>query len=151
MFCPCLENLVRKGLTLILLNSLLYTFSSFSSYAAIVILIIYFWNHSISLLHCHFKCVSDNHICEYRDHFVNAPSQWETMLYCHVVCHWLGAYTKWSLWIVKAFAVGTVFLECFCHLSFFPLYMFNKRCTDLKLVPAGPTEVKSALNLYWCF
>ena len=25
------------------------------------------------------------------------PSQWETMLHCNVVSHWLGAYTKWSL------------------------------------------------------
>ena len=32
-----------------------------------------------------------------RDHFVNAPSQWETMLQCNIVCHWLGAFTKWSL------------------------------------------------------
>ena len=32
-----------------------------------------------------------------RDHFVNAPSQWETTLHCNVVSHWLGAFTKWSL------------------------------------------------------
>ena len=33
----------------------------------------------------------------YRDTSVHAPSQWETTLYCNVVSHWLGAYTKWSL------------------------------------------------------
>ena len=32
-----------------------------------------------------------------RDHFVYVPSQWETMLQCNIVCHWLGAYTNWSL------------------------------------------------------
>ena len=32
-----------------------------------------------------------------RDHFVYVPSQWETMLQCNVVSHWLGACTKWSL------------------------------------------------------
>ena len=32
-----------------------------------------------------------------RDHFVNVPSQWETMLQCNIVSHWLGAYTKSSL------------------------------------------------------
>ena len=32
-----------------------------------------------------------------RDHFVCAPSQWETTLHCNVVSHWLGAHTKWSL------------------------------------------------------
>ena len=26
------------------------------------------------------------------------PSQWETMLQCKVVSHWLGAFTKWSLY-----------------------------------------------------
>ena len=31
-----------------------------------------------------------------RDHFVYAPSQWETTLQCNVVSHWLGAYTKYS-------------------------------------------------------
>ena len=36
----------------------------------------------------------------YRDHFVYAPSQWETTLHCNVVSHWLGAYTKWSLCII---------------------------------------------------
>ena len=32
-----------------------------------------------------------------RNHFVYALSQWETMLHCNVVSHWLGAYTKWPL------------------------------------------------------
>ena len=32
-----------------------------------------------------------------RDHFVNAPSQWETTLQCNVASHWLGTYSKWSL------------------------------------------------------
>ena len=30
------------------------------------------------------------------DHFVYAPSQWETALHWNIVSHWLGAYTKWS-------------------------------------------------------
>ena len=33
----------------------------------------------------------------HRDHFVFAPSQWETTLHCYVVSHWLGAYTKLPL------------------------------------------------------
>ena len=32
-----------------------------------------------------------------RDHFEHAPSQLETRLHCNVISHWLGAYTKWSL------------------------------------------------------
>ena len=32
-----------------------------------------------------------------RDHFMYAPSQWETTLHCNVVSHWRSAYRKWSL------------------------------------------------------
>ena len=31
------------------------------------------------------------------DHFVYAPSQWETTLHCNVASHWLGTYAKWFL------------------------------------------------------
>ena len=37
-----------------------------------------------------------NH-CKLRDHFVHAPSQWETTLHYNVVSHWLDPFTKWSL------------------------------------------------------
>ena len=40
-------------------------------------------------------CFATYEIC--RDHFVYAPSQWEIMLHCNVVSHWLGTCTKWSL------------------------------------------------------
>ena len=40
-----------------------------------------------------------------RDHFVLVPSQWEKMLHCSVICHLLGACTKWSL---------IVHLQCMC-------------------------------------
>ena len=32
-----------------------------------------------------------------REHFVNVPSQWETMLHHNSFSHWLGTYKKWSL------------------------------------------------------
>ena len=32
-----------------------------------------------------------------RDHFVCVPSQWEMMLHCNVISHWLSAYTDCSL------------------------------------------------------
>ena len=32
-----------------------------------------------------------------RDHFMYAPNQWEMMLQCNVVSHWLGVCKKWSL------------------------------------------------------
>ena len=32
-----------------------------------------------------------------RDHFVYAPSQWQTTSQCNVAAHWLGTHTKWSL------------------------------------------------------
>ena len=52
------------------------------------------WNpHSLAVM---FPRKSDV-ITTCRDHFVNAPSQWETTLHCNIISHWLGAYTKWSL------------------------------------------------------
>ena len=36
-------------------------------------------------------------VCNSWDHFMYAPSQWEMMLHCSVVSHWLGTYIKWSL------------------------------------------------------
>ena len=35
--------------------------------------------------------------CGCRDHFAYALSQWEIMLQCNIVSHWLDANTKWSL------------------------------------------------------
>ena len=40
-----------------------------------------------------------------RDNFVYVPSQWEMMLQCNIVSHWLGAYTKLSLHILPSFCV----------------------------------------------
>ena len=36
-----------------------------------------------------------------RDHFVYAHSQWEMMLQCNIISHWLGTCTKWSLCLVS--------------------------------------------------
>ena len=49
-----------------------------------------------------------------RDHFVNAPSQWEMTLHCNVVSHWLGAYTKWSLktWIGPCSGEAWCWIKC---------------------------------------
>ena len=33
----------------------------------------------------------------FRNHFMNAPSQWEMALLCNVIFHWLGTYIKLSL------------------------------------------------------
>ena len=41
-----------------------------------------------------------------RDHFVNAPSQWETTLPCNIVSHWMVAYTRWFLRTVNNFSVN---------------------------------------------
>ena len=39
----------------------------------------------------------NSEIRSFRGHFLHVPSQWETMLHCNIVSHWLVAYTKWSL------------------------------------------------------
>ena len=47
----------------------------------------------------------------FRDCFVYVSSQWEMMLQCNVISHWLGAYTKWSLHIFKRFALRQTVYE----------------------------------------
>ena len=57
------------------------------------------WNTKISIqvIHLKMSSVKWQLFCSSRDHFVYAPSQWQMTLHCNVVSHWLGAYTKWSL------------------------------------------------------
>ena len=43
----------------------------------------------------------------HRDHFVYVPSQWE-MLQCNTVSHWLGAYTKWSLFHRQSWIMNNI-------------------------------------------
>ena len=47
----------------------------------------------VNLDHPGAPCWKLNHTCLNMDHFVYAPSQWETTLQSH----WMGAYTKWCL------------------------------------------------------
>ena len=60
-----------------------------------------------------------------RNHFVYAPSQWETTLRCNVVSHWLGAYTKWhcntpAITRMLIHAICTVFP---CYVLYFQHYL----------------------------
>ena len=55
------------------------------------------YHHTITSLYPWQCSIYINYWCVIRGHFVYAPDQWETMLHCNVVSHWLGAYTKWSL------------------------------------------------------
>ena len=40
-------------------------------------------------------------VAEFRDHCGYGLSQWETMLLCNIVTHWLSPYPEWTLWIVN--------------------------------------------------
>ena len=63
----------------------------------IIVIFILFDKHESnlqSIIHILLIC---NTISRCRDHFVYAPSQWETMLNCNIVSYWLDGYTKWSL------------------------------------------------------
>ena len=46
-----------------------------------------------------------------RDNFVNVPSQWETMLHCDIDCHWLSAFTKWSLVLMHWWVTGCGYVD----------------------------------------
>ena len=45
----------------------------------------------------------------FRDHFVNALSQWETALHCNVISHCLGAFTRWSVIILNSRQISCYF------------------------------------------
>ena len=64
------------------------------------------------------------------DHFVYAPSQWEMTLHCNVASHWLGTYTKWSLWVKVwwLFSIPLIFQQIAwfrLNISFFTAYCIN--------------------------
>ena len=42
---------------------------------------------------------------------MNAPNQWEMMLHCNMVSHWLGAFTKRSLYM-HGISGSFIFLSC---------------------------------------
>ena len=61
--------------------------------------------HSLGYLGQHYvnmgvfmSCLAQT--ARWREHFVFVPSQWEMMLHCNIISHWLDSYTKWSLWCV---------------------------------------------------
>ena len=65
-----------------------------------------------------------------RDHFVNAPNQWETTLLCNVVSYWLGVFTKWSLlWASNLNKLKTLYLYKI-HISqhMDKILMWNFKC-----------------------
>ena len=60
----------------------------------------------ILIIHCLFTVLTciwlctlmfEKHIAVTKDHSVHAPSQWEMILHCDVISHWLDTYTEWSL------------------------------------------------------
>ena len=87
-------------------------------------------------------CNTIEYIHIHRDHFVYAPSQWETMLQCNVVCHWLSTYAKWSLYTYvfhlldsrsvwykrdKVIQKDTVYIDMLCRLLLLYLVAFLPR------------------------
>ena len=103
---------------------------------------------------CHLYYVTLNVLCNeifynfignlFRDHFVYAPSQWETMLHCNVVSHWQSTYTKWSL-----------------PFTYFPLPTHYTICTEVPSIHVGllfsllsfsyvlRTNTRSTVNLFF--
>ena len=68
---------------------------------------------------------------ELRDHFVYVPSQWEMMLHCNLVPHWLGTYTKWSLRANTTFKTlkpgnnGWHFVDIFKYICLNQMWVFG--------------------------
>ena len=45
-----------------------------------------------------YQSIQVNNVNTLRNHFVYAPSQWETMLQCNIISRWRGTFTTWSLY-----------------------------------------------------
>ena len=86
----------------------------------------------------------------HRDHFVNAPSQWETMLQCNVISHWLGACTKWSLLTVHtknyAHELNYVVFGCDLVLVNLPI-SFSVISLALRTLHGYPNVSEATLNV----
>ena len=61
----------------------------------------------------------------HRDHSVHAPSQWETMLHCNIVSHWLGTCTEW-IWRLNPQLVWHTLP--WCHHDLETLYTLMALC-----------------------
>ena len=67
-----------------------------------------------------------------RDHFVYAPSKWETMLQCNVASHWVGAYTKWSLICTAVFIWIDTSTLLLCVGVWSHIYVKNRYCNIMR-------------------
>ena len=54
-------------------------------------------------------------------YFIYAPSQWETMLQCEVVSHWLGTYTKSLLCLCRSHTVYYIASCTKCNYNLTPM------------------------------
>ena len=62
------------------------------------------------------------------NYFLYAPCQWETTLHYNIVSHWLGAYTKWSLWLYIPYIIVISFVLVVLSLAvvtFIKVYWLN--------------------------
>ena len=69
---------------------------------------------------------------DFRDHFVYVPSQWEAMLGCNVMSHWIGAQTKWSLCLTVNLTLMNKTNEIWIKLPTFSLNEMHFRISSHK-------------------
>ena len=97
-----------------------------------------------------------------RDHFVYAPSQWETTLQCNVVSHWLGTYWNCKIHVccgkTHSRPLNTLRLrQNGCHLAddIFKCNCFNENVwisikMSLKFLPEDPVDnILYPLAIIW--
>ena len=80
--------------------------------------------------------ISCYQLCLCMDYSVYAPSQWEMVLPCNNVSHWLDAYTEWSLPLLTSCG----------HIEIFPIVL--KLLSLMKYCPEGVKCDNFPPNLY---
>ena len=90
----------------------------------------------------------------FRDHFLSVPSQWEMMLQCNVVSHWMGALKKLSLpvrlqaitWInanlLSTTPLGTYFKGTLFEIQAMHLKILSAKCQP---ICSGPNVATTRL------
>ena len=95
----------------------------------------------------------------HRDHFMYAPSQWETTLQCNGISHWQGAYMKWSLCPVNpkltTFEWNVEHLRIFFSLNVYDkidkIWLCDCKCTfTIKFIQYSHRTITALSSLPWC-
>ena len=110
---------------------------------------ILYWK-AVTTVHQQWSCFSYGIITDIttniREHFVNAPSQWETTLHCNVVFNWLGACTKWILNMMINMHEYYTYLLCWLYIGIVLIHPRYIQFHSIRPIAMFSFLLKASLN-----